>query len=141
MAVVDEAGAIVVGVQDGQPRILLVTAKRDPRAWIFPKGHLEAGETPETAAVREAREEAGVRGRVIGAAGVLSFDLGLDTYRVRYFVLATSDAGVAEAGRSLRWYRYEDALDRVAFTDARALLRDAQPLVEAARRCLSPPPE
>jgi len=33
--------------------------------WVFPKGHLEAGETPEEAAVREVLEETGIRARVI----------------------------------------------------------------------------
>jgi 8-oxo-dGTP pyrophosphatase MutT (NUDIX family) len=47
VATVDEASAIVVGVRAGTPVILLVTAKRSPEQWIFPKGHVEVGETLE----------------------------------------------------------------------------------------------
>ena len=33
-----QAGGIVFDSVDGQPRILLVTARRAPSHWIFPKG-------------------------------------------------------------------------------------------------------
>ncbi len=134
MALIDQAGAIVIRAQDATPRLLLVTAKRNPRAWILPKGHIEPGETAEKAAVREAHEEAGVRGSVVGSAGSLSFDVGPDTYRVQYFVLATADAGSPEAGRSLAWCGFEEALARIEFENARSLLRAAQPLIASAAR-------
>jgi ADP-ribose pyrophosphatase YjhB (NUDIX family) len=47
------AGAVVI--HGGQCLIL-----RRGREWVFPKGHLEQGETAEHAAVREVREETGV---------------------------------------------------------------------------------
>lgn len=34
--------------------------------WVFPKGHLDEGETPEQAALREVREETGIEGEVLG---------------------------------------------------------------------------
>src|SRR6185295_18646067 len=44
---------------DGQVRFLLI---RDSyKNWGFPKGHLEAGEAPEAAALREVSEETGLR--------------------------------------------------------------------------------
>lgn len=42
----------------------LLVRTRSGRAWTFPKGHLESGESPVQAAEREAREEAGVSGRI-----------------------------------------------------------------------------
>jgi|GEM_PF-4495095 len=38
----------------------------DGERWTFPKGRLERGESPAQAAAREAREEAGISGRVGG---------------------------------------------------------------------------
>jgi diphosphoinositol-polyphosphate diphosphatase len=53
-------------------QFLLVKAnKRDD--WIFPKGGWEHGESAEAAALREAYEEAGVRGRVLDSLGVNDF--------------------------------------------------------------------
>ena len=83
MAKFKQAGAIVVRAGKTGPRILLVTARRNPDNWIFPKGHVESGETLKVAAVREAREEAGVDGKVVGAAaGKMSFEFGDNSYRV-----------------------------------------------------------
>ena len=51
-------------------RVALI-GRRDRRGrllWSLPKGHIEAGETAEEAAVREVAEETGIRGRVVGAA-------------------------------------------------------------------------
>lgn len=53
-------------------RILLVQEAKGPHAtkWGFPKGHVDNGESPEQAALRELMEESGLQGRVMGLAGV-----------------------------------------------------------------------
>lgn len=132
MARFKQAGAIVVRAGKTGPRILLVTARRNPGNWIFPKGHVESGETLRAAAVREAREEAGVEGKVVGAAGRMSFEFGDNTYRVTYFVVKTSDAGKEREGRRLRWLKYKQALRRLTFDETRDLLRDAWPRIKAS---------
>ena len=48
---------------EGAVQFLLVQTKGGKR-WTFPKGHVEPGELPSAAAVREAREEAGAEGDV-----------------------------------------------------------------------------
>jgi 8-oxo-dGTP pyrophosphatase MutT (NUDIX family) len=42
----------------------LLVRTRSRIGWTFPKGHVERGESPVEAAVREAKEEAGASGRV-----------------------------------------------------------------------------
>jgi 8-oxo-dGTP pyrophosphatase MutT (NUDIX family) len=46
------------------PEFLLVTSRRRPKQWVYPKGHVEDGERPEETAVREVEEEAGVLARI-----------------------------------------------------------------------------
>src|ERR1700752_3394334 len=130
MADFKQAGAIVVRAGKTGPRILLVTARRNPDNWIFPKGHVEAGETLRDAAVREAREEAGVEGKVIAPAGRMSFDFGENTYRISYFVVRTEAAGEEREGRQLRWLKYRQALKRLTFEETQELLRGAWPRIK-----------
>jgi 8-oxo-dGTP pyrophosphatase MutT (NUDIX family) len=136
---IEQAGAIVVRAAKDEPRVLLVTARRNPNNWIFPKGHIEDGESRKDAAIREAREEAGVDGKVAGRAGSMSFSFGDNRYRVHYFVVTTSDAGKEREGRRLRWCRYKQALRRLTYDETRDLLREAWPGIEAtiARRSRS----
>jgi 8-oxo-dGTP pyrophosphatase MutT (NUDIX family) len=132
MAKFKQAGAIIVRAGKTGPRILLVTARRNPNNWIFPKGHVESGETLKAAAVREAREEAGIEGKVVGAAGRMSFEFGDNTYRVTYFVVRTTDAGEEREGRRLRWLKYKQAMRRLTYEETRDLLRDAWPRIKVS---------
>jgi ADP-ribose pyrophosphatase YjhB (NUDIX family) len=50
------AGGIVVKETPRGPAYLVVRARQDPWEWIFPKGRIERGETPEVAAAREVRD-------------------------------------------------------------------------------------
>jgi 8-oxo-dGTP pyrophosphatase MutT (NUDIX family) len=123
MTIVEQAGAVVIRSDGDEPRVLLVTAKTDPRHWIFPKGHIEPGERPEEAALREAREEAGVVARLLGPAGTLEFQLGDEPARVKYFVAAYEYDLPTREARQLAWCRFDEALERLSFADSRTMLR------------------
>jgi 8-oxo-dGTP pyrophosphatase MutT (NUDIX family) len=123
MAIVEQAGAIVIQSHSDEPRVLLITAKANPRHWIFPKGHIEPGERPEEAALREAREEAGVVARLLGPADTLEFQIGDETAQVKYFVAEYERDQPTRERRQLAWCRFDEALERLSFDDSRAMLR------------------
>jgi 8-oxo-dGTP pyrophosphatase MutT (NUDIX family) len=130
MPLIRQSGAIVVRLDGSEPQVLLVTAKRNPRNWIFPKGHIEKGESAEDAALREAREEAGVVGKLIGPAGVLEYSFLGAKARVEYFVAEfTKESGPPEDGRSRAWCGWDEALERLNYKNTRKLLRKAWKLV------------
>jgi 8-oxo-dGTP pyrophosphatase MutT (NUDIX family) len=58
------AGGVIV--KEG--RVLLIQARnlKNEKVWTFPKGHVEAGETPRETAVREVEEETGYKCRISG---------------------------------------------------------------------------
>ena len=69
--------------------------RRGRLLWSLPKGHLEAGETEEQAAVREVFEETGILGEVVGKLGTIDFWFVADGRRVHktvhHFLLVVAD--------------------------------------------------
>jgi len=123
VARVSQAGGIVIRRNGDALSVLLVRAKRDPSVWIFPKGHIERGETAADAALRETREEAGVDGEIVGPVGApLDFNNGRYDVSVQYFLIRLRSESDETDGREKRWFSIEDALDALPWTDARALL-------------------
>ena len=131
MPIIRQGGAIVVRIHGKEPQVLLVTAKRNRRNWIFPKGHIEKGETPELAALREAREEGGVLAKLIGPAGVLEYGFLGARARVEYFLAELArETGPPEEGRDRSWCGVEEALRLLSHKGTRKLLRKAWKQIE-----------
>jgi ADP-ribose pyrophosphatase YjhB (NUDIX family) len=63
----------IITVEDG--RIVLVRRAIEPGygLWVFPGGYVDRGETVTTAALREAREEAGLEIRLEGLVNIYSY--------------------------------------------------------------------
>lgn len=59
------AGAIVFYEEKKEREYLLLNYRAKTRHWDFPRGHLELGENPFQAALREIKEETGLRVRII----------------------------------------------------------------------------
>ncbi|MEA2151039.1 MAG: hypothetical protein QOD69_2869 [Solirubrobacteraceae bacterium] len=100
--------------------------------WTFPKGGREPGETLAEAAAREAIEEAGAAGRVVGDA------LGEYRYRgdvVAAFLLVVEDDRLdAEPGRDPTWLDPETARSRLAEGRDRAFAAQMERVLRAAER-------
>ncbi len=101
--------------------VLLVTSRRTGR-WIIPKGWPEDGKTPTEAALQEAWEEAGVKGKVTGPAlGLYTYQKGIgdDTdlpcVAMVYPVLVKSlaDAYPEQGQRKRKWMRPKRAAELV----------------------------
>jgi 8-oxo-dGTP pyrophosphatase MutT (NUDIX family) len=122
-----QAGGIAFRAERRDLSILLVTSKKQPGFWIFPKGHIEPGETAAEAGVRETQEEAGVTGDLIGAVGApLEYEWNGKRYSVQYFLIRATAESPAIDGRDIAWLPFEQALERLSFEDTRRLLRQAR---------------
>ena len=136
---VDEtsAGGLVV---DHTRRTAALIGRLDRRGrllWSLPKGHIEAGETAEQAAVREVEEETGIIGRVVAPLGTIDFWFVAEDRRVHKTVhhfllralggeLSDSDVEVSEVA----WVPLAELESRLAYADERRLIRRATELLE-----------
>jgi 8-oxo-dGTP pyrophosphatase MutT (NUDIX family) len=127
------AGGVVRSVINGESLVLLVRASRAPHDWVLPKGHIEAGETPDETARREVREEAGVDAVVVAAIGDVSFVYRSTPVCVRYFLMDSKGEAPALEQRETRWCSFADAERLLLFDNARDILRRAAALTEGRR--------
>ena len=121
------AGGIVYRESGGAPEYLIVRARRDPAAWVLPKGHIEPGETPEACAVREVREESGCLATIVAPLGRIVFG----PVRTRVYLMRFEREVDAGEGRELFWGSAEEAGRLLTFGDTRALLARAHERVTA----------
>ena len=81
-----QAGGIIVW----RDRVILRRTLRGE--WVFPKGWIDPGETLEETAVREVREETGVRAEIVSKAGTATYEADGETRNVAYFVMRVTDS-------------------------------------------------
>jgi ADP-ribose pyrophosphatase YjhB (NUDIX family) len=131
--IIEQAGAIVFKNTEAGPLILIVRAKKDPSHWIFPKGHIDPGETAEDAGIRECAEEAGVVGRIVRRAGVEEFSMADKMYRVTYFLVRyASVSGKGETARQPRFCTIDDALSLLSFPASKEMLKNMRSWIVSA---------
>jgi 8-oxo-dGTP pyrophosphatase MutT (NUDIX family) len=122
------AGGVVARIVDDEREYLLVEARRSRGVWVLPKGHIEPGETPEAAAVREVEEEAGVCAAIVARAGDTEYVMDGKPVRTVFFLMRYQGEARRSEDRARTWCRYEDALNLVHFDDTRRVLMQAHAL-------------
>jgi 8-oxo-dGTP pyrophosphatase MutT (NUDIX family) len=103
--------------------------------WCLPKGHLESGETPEQAAVREIAEETGIEGRVLTALGTIDFWFAAEGRRVHKLVhhylleatggLLSIEGDPDQEAIEVAWVPLDELSTLLAFPNERRIAREA----------------
>ena len=116
---VDRVAAVCYRRVAGSIEFKLVRARGG--GWTFPKGRIEKGEQPWTAAQREALEEAGVRGRIESKPFTIfpHEKHGRDGRPVEltvaaYLLQVESETDLPEPGRDPTWFPPDQAKQKLA---------------------------
>ena len=109
-----QAAAVCYKLVDQKPEFLLVQARSNKTRWVFPKGKIKKGEKPWMAAAREAREEAGVEGKIKDK------DKALARFRLygseidAYLLEVRKEGDSQEADRDRGWFRRHKAIRKLS---------------------------
>ncbi|MHB2016720.1 MAG: reverse transcriptase-like protein [Candidatus Xenobia bacterium] len=130
-AVQISAGGVVYK-RDGQRLMICLIAKG--KVWALPKGRINPGEEPMQTAEREILEETGHRAVVKAYVGDMDYWFYWKENNTLYHKTVTfylmpvleEDAAARDAEASdVRWFRYNEALDRLTHPNEKDILRKA----------------
>jgi diadenosine hexaphosphate hydrolase (ATP-forming) len=99
--------------------------------WVLPKGHIERGEGPEEAALREVLEEAGAVAELGPLAGTLEFAVTGNVVRCAFYAMELRGQREAEETRATRWATVDEVRQLVPFPETIALVERVAELVAA----------
>jgi len=119
--------AALIGRLDRRGRLL----------WSLPKGHIEVGETPEMAAIREIQEETGILGEVLAPLGTIDFWFVAEDRRVHktvhHFLLRAVGGELSDLDvevTEVAWVPLDQLESKLAYADERRLIRVATTMLE-----------
>jgi ADP-ribose pyrophosphatase YjhB (NUDIX family) len=140
---VDEvsAGGLVV---DTTGKLGLLIGRRDLKdasgkkiLWSLPKGHIEEGETPEEAALREVAEETGINSVIEKSLGVIDFWFmagGKRIHKTVHHFLFRESGGLLAAQESevdeVAWFPLDQIIEKLAYPDEKKLISRTNATVE-----------
>ena len=123
--VIDESGTkgLLIGRRD------LKDPTKERLLWSLPKGHIEEGETPEMAAIREVAEETGITSEIARALGVIDFWFmagGKRIHKTVHHFLFKEVGGVLapqlEEVDEVGWFPLEEIVSMLAYPDEKKLI-------------------
>lgn len=123
------------GKEGGWEVCMIRRSRYRGEAWCLPKGHVEAREDEEAAALREVREETGLTGKIVEPLGKITYSFTDPQDNHAYiktvtFYLMHAIAGTAwpSDGEALevRWMRLPEAMRRATYENERQILERVQ---------------
>ena len=97
--------------------------------WVFPKGWIDPGETPEQAAIREAREETGIQVQIVKPIGNAAYEAEGELRDVAYYLMRVVDSPewVEHAGIDAASFPVDEVESVLSFDNIRQLWDHALP--------------
>ena len=134
------AGCVVFRKAGDIAEIALIQP-RDRAAWALPKGLIEYGESAQSAAKREAREETGLVGDILAKIGTIKYsytakweDPPARVFKiVTFYLLRFTGGDPSQHDREVErveWFRIDEAIRNASYAQEREVIRKAQSLIQ-----------
>lgn len=137
------AGGVAFRGVDGEYRVTIIATNPGGR-WQLPKGLIDEGETPEQAAVREVREEAGIETELLEPLETIDYWFVSDWDEVRrrihkqvhFYLLRYTGGDVADHDDEVlesRWVSVDEAIEVLAFDGEKKMVEKVKQILESGR--------
>lgn len=129
------AGGIVFRPNNSGFEYLMVTSNSNQNRWIFPAGHVEAGETPKEAACREVMEEAGVIAESVLDLGIFQYYWYRGKQKITietnlYLMCYQKTVTTKPEGRQVQFFSLNQILKLNIWEESREFLKETQSRIE-----------
>ena len=111
-------------MREDAPEYLLITGNSPGEHFIFPQGHLKAGETPATTAHRETAEEAGVESVIESDLGFFLHEINSAPCMTHIFSASFSKELPVREDRIICWCTFEEAMKLPMHREGRRCLQE-----------------
>lgn len=129
------AGGVAVRSDRTEPELAIVLMVPEMR-WQLPKGLIDAGESPEQAALREVREEAGIKCSIVSPIETIEYWFTDDRESppvkihkfVHFFLMQYLSGDVADHDHEVdeaRWATLDEAMSLLEFESERSVVLQA----------------
>jgi 8-oxo-dGTP pyrophosphatase MutT (NUDIX family) len=133
------AGGVAFRKEGGHIEVALISVGEGNR-WQLPKGLVDKGESTETAALREVREEAGIDAAIIERIDKVEYWYVAkeQASRVRYhkfvyfYLLRYTSGDVRDHDHEVneaRWFNIDEAIEKLAFDSEKKIMEKAKELI------------
>jgi len=115
------AGGIVFR-KTGNKTLVLLCQHSGHHGWVFPKGHIDKGETKEQTALREVVEETGINGKIIKTLEPIQYWFVQDKEKIKktvyYFLMEYASGNIEnhdDEMENVEWLTIDDVAERLTY--------------------------
>jgi 8-oxo-dGTP pyrophosphatase MutT (NUDIX family) len=132
------SGGVIYRKSDYGIEVALI-AVRGRKAWCLPKGLIDKNEEPPQTALREVREEAGLKGEIIDRLGQISYWYSLNDDRVKvhkmvhFFLLKYIKGDTADHDHEVdeaKWFPIDEAIETLSYRSEKQIVLKAKGMIE-----------
>ena len=149
------SGGVIYKLERGKPYLYLIE-RTDREVWGLPKGEIGRGESPEETALREVKEETGLKGEIVERLGQIDYWFylpvrpGLPTDRqagwkpekaryhktVHFFLMKYVSGDTAAHDwevKSAQWFSIDEAISKMAYKNEIEMVEKAKKALQASQ--------
>ena len=108
---------------------MILLVKHEEGGLVFPKGHIDPGETLEQAALREVEEETGLKNLFIKQKIGVFFRPSIEDSgekvekKIHLFLMSSNDYKHSQADEDYDWFLFDEAIENFKFDQEKEFLK------------------